>query len=105
MLKRIVIYGFVIVIFKFMIENQGYTIDFDTSSKKYPYNKYFNSEELAKLTKKYGNYRTIDRTSKSNPSKKHSKKMKKSLTSTKTMSSSRARAQSKQHNPLVSITA
>jgi hypothetical protein len=36
------------------------TIDYDTSTKKYPYNKYFNNKELAILTKKVFNTRTID---------------------------------------------
>lgn len=83
---------------------EGYILDYDcdTSIKKYPYNKYYNGKELAKLTKK------VFRSKSTDPSKlkqkKCSKKNKKSLMSTKTMSSSRARATSRQYNTIVSIT-
>ena len=89
-----------------MLENNYNTItyDYDTSTKKYPYDKYFNAKELAKISKKVFRSRTADQTIKSNPNKKGSKKNKKSLISTKTMTSSRARATSRQHNTIISIT-
>ena len=88
-----------------MFEN-GYTIDYDcdTSLKKYPYNKYYNAKELDKMSKKVFRDRTVDRTSKSQPTKKCLKKNKKSLMSTKTMCSSSARATSRQNNTITTIT-
>ena len=82
-----------------MLEN-GYIIDYsyDTSFKKYPYNKYYNAKELAKMSKKVFRDKTVDRTSKSQPAKKGLNKNRKSLMSAKTMCSSRARATSRQNN-------
>ena len=63
-----------------MFEN-GYIIDYDcdTSLKKYPYNKYYNTKELAKVSQKVFRDKKVDRTSKSQPAKKCSRKNKKSL--------------------------
>jgi hypothetical protein len=42
-----------------MFDN-GYTVDFDTSLKKYPYNKYYNEDEMNKLAKRVFKNKTID---------------------------------------------
>ena len=87
------------------MQERGYSIDLDTSLKKYPFDKYYNNHELAQLSTNVFRNKTIDYTAKSRPSKKTSSKhKKKSLMSTKTMTSSRARASSKNSHTLVSIT-
>ena len=83
----------------------SYTVDCDTSLKKYPCNKYLNYHQLEPLAKKVFRQRTTHHASKSNSIPKGKQNYnKKSLMSTKTMSSTRARASSKQHNTIVSIT-
>jgi len=86
------------------MQERGYSIDLDTSLKKYPLDKYYNSHELAHLSTNIFQNRTIEYATKSRPSKKTSKLKKKSLMSTKTMSSSRARASSRNNHTLTSIT-
>jgi hypothetical protein len=86
------------------MQERGYSVDLDTSLKKYPLDKYYDNHELAQLTTNVFKNKTIDYSTKSRPSKKTSKHKKKSLMSTKTMTSSRARGSSRNNHTLVSIT-
>lgn len=88
------------------MQERGYSIDFDTSLKKYPLDKYYKYHELDQLTNHAPRSRTIEYATKSRPSKKTSKSKtkKKSLMSTKTMTSSRIRGSSRNNQTLVSIT-
>ena len=52
------------------MQERGYSIDLDTSLKKYPLDKYYNSHELAHLSTNIFQNRTIEYATKSRPSSK-----------------------------------